>query len=263
MPHTPAQKREHRAKNHFLGPPPVEIPVIVREYDEKRHLIYPLGDVHIGAATYNAAKWEKWLGYITNRKTTSLLGTGDFLNTAIIGSKSDVYDETTTVGQAKRKLRDQLMPLKDRIDGLAPGNHEDRITKQTGDCPIFDVAEQLGAPYIPAAAAIVYRIGDIEYLLYIRHGTGQGQSLAGLAKSAQVIQADIYVTGHTHRQAVTADDYYIVQKREVIRRKRYFVSSGSFIGYEKYAAQRGYAPSRLGAPRIELSGTEWDVHVSL
>lgn len=245
---------------------PSEIQVIHRDYsNEAKHSIYPLGDVHKGAASHSAKKWESWLGYLEKTPTSSLLGTGDFLNTAIVGSKSDVYDETMTVGEAKRDLRRQLEPLASagRIDALMPGNHEDRITRAIGDCPIHDVCDMLEVPYVRAAALLVYHVGDIEYEVYVRHGTGNGQSLATLAKSGQVIRSDIYITGHTHRQAVTADDFFVRKGTGIRREKRYFVSSGSFLGYENYAAQRGYPPSRLGAPRIFLDGKRWDVHVSI
>lgn len=245
---------------------PNEIPIIRRDYSEQdRHYIYPLGDLHIGAKMHNAAMWQEWLDYLGVRANASLLGTGDFLNTAIIGSKSDVYDEQMTVGEAKRLLRTQLKPLADehRIDGLAPGNHEDRITRATGDCPILDVCDSLGVPYVESAALFVYVVGDIEYEVYLRHGTGMGQSLAALARSGQVIRADIYVTGHVHKQAATADDFFVRRGDSVVREKRHFVSSGSFLGYEKYAAVRGYSPGRLGAPRVFLDGRRHDVHISL
>lgn len=245
---------------------PAEIPIIRRDYSgQDRHYIYPLGDVHKGAETHDRALWRQWLTYIENREDASLLGTGDFLNTAIIGSKSDVYDETMTVGQAKRELRDELRPLADRgaIDVMLPGNHEDRITRAIGDCPIQDVCDELDVPYVRAAALLVYTVGDQEFDVFVRHGTGNGQSLATLAKSGSVIRADIYITGHTHRQAVSVDDFFVRKGKHVRREKRYFVSSGSFLGYEKYAAVRGYPPSRLGAPRIFLDGRRRDIHVSL
>lgn len=240
------------------------VPVIIRDYSsESRHYVYPLGDVHVGAASHNSELWEDWLEYLHDRENSSLLGTGDFLNTAIIGSKSDVYEERMTVGDAKRLVTSQLAPLKGRIDLLAPGNHEVRITRATGDCPIKDISLTLGVPYVEAAALVVYRVGDFTYEVYFRHGTGMGQSLAALAKSGYVIAADVYITGHTHRQAVTADDYFTRIKTTIKRRKRLFVSSGSFLGYERYAAERGYPPSRMGAPRILLDGKRWDVHVSI
>lgn len=243
-----------------------EIPVIYRDYSsESRHFIYPLGDVHKGSKTHNKEMWRDWLAYLRKRKIASLLGTGDFLNVGIVGSKSDIYDETMTVGKAKREITHELRSLAEtgRIDALAPGNHEDRITRSIGDCPIQDICDSLDVPYIEAAALLVYRVGNQEYEVYMRHGTGSGQSLIGLGKGAGVIRADIYVTGHTHRQAVTADDWFVREGDDSVRRKRYFVSSGSFLGYEKYAAQRGYPPSRMGAPRIYLDGERWDVHVSI
>jgi hypothetical protein len=243
-----------------------EIQVISRDYsDQGKHLIYPLGDVHLGAKTHNEEKWAEWLAYLEETPYASLLGTGDFLNTAIIGSKSDVYDERMTVGDAKRELRRQLEPLaqQGRIDCLMPGNHEDRITRATGDCPIRDVCDSLDVPYVESSTLLIYRVGDMEYEVYVRHGTGNGQALASLAKSGGIIRADAYVTGHIHKQAVMAEDFFVRVGRGVQREKRYFVSSGSFLGYERYAATRGYTPGRIGAPRIFLDGTRHDLHVSL
>lgn len=245
---------------------PEEITVIHRHYEnDEKHSIYPLGDVHKGARMHHRDRWRGWLDYLVDAPGASLLGTGDFLNVAIVGSKSDVYDERMTVGEAKRELIQELKPLADenRIDALIPGNHENRISRAVGDCPIHDVADMLAVPYIEAAALIVYHVGDQEYELYLRHGTGNGQSLVTLSKAGSVIRADVYVTGHTHRQAATADDFFVRKGAGVLREKRYFVSSGSFLGYEKYAAERGYPPSRIGAPRIFLDGRRHDVHVSI
>jgi predicted phosphodiesterase len=245
---------------------PDEIPIIYRDYsDQDKHYIYPLGDVHLGAKQHNADMWREWLEYLHDRKAASLLATGDMLNTAILGSKSDVYDEQMTVGEAKRAMRAQLTPLAQdgRIDAMVPGNHEHRITAATGDCPIQDICDSLTIPYIEAAALIVYRVGDVEYEVYLRHGTGNGQALASLAKAGTVIRADVYVTGHIHRQAATVEDFFVRKGSAVQRERRHFVSSGSFLGYEKYAAVRGYSPGRLGAPRIFLDGRRHDIHISL
>lgn len=245
---------------------PEEIPVVFRDYSsQSHHYVYPLGDLHKGAGKHQGRRWREWLDYLCSEPDRSLLNTGDNFNSAIIGSKSDVYDEVMRVGDAKRELREELRPLaaQGRVDVMMPGNHEDRITRAVGDCPVLDVAEFLDIPYVRASVLLVYRVGDIEYEIYVRHGTGNGQSLATLQKSSLTIAADVYVTGHTHRQAVTADDYFVRDGNVCSRRHRYFVSSGSFIGLENYAAQRGYAPTRIGAPRIFLDGRRHDVHVSI
>jgi UDP-2,3-diacylglucosamine pyrophosphatase LpxH len=243
-----------------------EIPVVVRDY---RHFddirVYPLGDVHLGSQRHDAQRWAEWLAYLEQTPNATLLGTGDFLNSAIIGSKSDTYAETETVQSAKWKLIDQLEPLAQagRIDVLAPGNHEARIHRAVGDCPVYDAARVLKVPYVRAAVLLVYLVGDQTYEVYMRHGSGMGQSLATLAKSAMVISADAYVTGHTHRTACTADEYFQRDGDRVVRRRRYYVSSGSFMAYEDYAAERGYTPTRLGAPRMFLNGKRHEIHISV
>lgn len=241
-----------------------DVPVIVRDYSHLPSLrVYPLGDVHLGADRHLAGRWAEWVDYLVSRRDVSMIGTGDFFNAGIVGSKSEVYDETTTVGDARRLLTEQLRPLSDRLDLLVPGNHEDRIFRAVGICPVRDVADFLEVPYAKAAAMVVYRVGDQEYEFYVRHGTGNGQSLAQLAKGAGVARADVYVTGHTHRQAATSDDFMVREGARMVYRHRYFVSSGSFLGYEKYAAARGYVPTRIGAPRVFLDGRSHDVHVSI
>jgi hypothetical protein len=243
-----------------------EVPVIRREYPgQGHHFLYPLGDLHIGASMHDAARWQEWVDYLDTAPNVSMLGTGDMFNAAIIGSKSDTYEETGTVGDLKWGLIDQLKPLaaQDKLDALSPGNHENRITRAVGDCPVRDVARFLGVPYYRHAAIIHYVVGNQSYDFYVRHGVGNGQSLTALFKGAMVAQADGYIVGHTHRAACTADEYFVRQGDRVVRKRRYYVNSGSFLAAEGYALERGYTPSRLGAPRIFLNGERHEIHVSV
>ena len=244
---------------------PDEIPIVHLDFTaHERHYIYPLGDVHIGDASHHEEAWLAWLGFLVDRDDCSMLGTGDFLNSALKDSKSESYDERFTVGDAKWRLCDQLRPIAARrkLDLLMPGNHEARIYRAVGDDPIRDVAKALNVAYAQASALLVYHVGDQEYEVYLRHGTGAGQNVGALSKATQVIRADIYVTGHTHRQAVTLDDRF-VRHGAMTREKFYCVSSGSFLGYQRYAAERGYPPSHMGAPRIFLDGRRRDFHISI
>jgi hypothetical protein len=243
-----------------------EIPVIHRDYSHQgQHHLYGIGDVHKGAKMHDRERWRQWLDYLAGAEDVSLLLNGDLFNAAIVGSKSDVYDETMTVGDCKRELAEELSPLAEqgKIDGANPGNHEDRIARAVGDCPIRDLAWMLRFPYFEASALFVYTVGLVEYEVFVRHGTGNGQSLAGLEKGANVVQADLYITGHTHKVGVTANDIFVREGDALVRRHRYFTSSGSFLALERYAAQRGYSPTRLGAPRVYLDGSRRDVRISV
>lgn len=253
-----------------IQPDASEIPVFKRTYETDEHFVYPLGDVHKGAKAYQHGKWKSWLGYLGDAPNVSMLGTGDFLNTALKDSVSDVYDEEQTVKEAKWELAEELEPLSEKgiLDLLIPGNHEGRITKNTGECPIYDVARHLGVNYSGTVAVVIYEIGDVDYTFYVLHGTGGGQVGARanrLKKQALSIQTDVYVSGHTHSQLVFPDEYFAVDKENlrVVRNKQTFVSSGSFLAMEDYAAKSGYSPTHIGAPRIRLDGRKKDVRVSI
>lgn len=249
---------------------PGEIPVIVREYDAESHFVYPMGDSHLGSPHHQREQWSEWLSYLERTPNTSFLGTGDQFNVALKDSVSDVYSEDLTLDQAKRLEGDALAKLAEanRIDGLADGNHERRLVKAAGTSPVADLAWKLDVAYIPASALLVYRIGDVEYTLYLWHGAGSGRAGAQanrLERQQQIVIADIYVSGHTHRQQALLGDVFDLDREHLVlyRRKQVFLSSGSFLSYEPYAAQMGLPPAHTGAPRIRLDGRRHDVHVSL
>lgn len=255
---------------------PGEIPTIVRDYShlDKLH-VFPLGDVHMGSSNFQEDKWDEWCTYVATHEHCSMLGTGDFLNVALKDSVSDVYGEVMTVPMAKRAMRAKLRPIAEagRLDLLIPGNHEGRITKATGDCPIEDIAEYLEVNYARPAAMLIYLVGDQRYEVFLTHGHGSGRAGAQatrMERTSQTIIADIYVTGHTHRQQVLRGAIFHVDYEAgrqtggaVRRRRQLFISSGSFLSYEEYAARSGLSPADIGCPRIRLDGRRKDAHASI
>ena len=191
-----------------------------------------------------------------------MLGTGDFLNSAILGSVSDVYEEKYPVGTAKRLLREELRPLAEagRLDLMIPGNHEDRITKATGDCPILDVAESLGVPYAEAGALLVITAGDQGIELFVPRtahrradGVDRATTTARSAPSSRRARSACMASPATRtgrpcpwRLHASRDGDRLGAPAPLRRRAR-----GRSSGCRRYAVQRGYAPTRLGAPRHE------------
>lgn len=249
------------------------IPVIHRDYTEQDVLhVYPLGDIHLGSPHCATDALGEWLQYLEDTDHVSLLNTGDNLNCAIASSVSDTYGETMNVGEARALLTDLFRPLAEqgKIDGIIDGNHEDRIYRAVGDSPNAAVADALGVPYSPAALLVVYHVGDQEYTLYVRHGKGGGATMGAavnrLERQERIIDADIYVSGHTHTQVAFPKNTFVLNPTdpsEVIRKKRLFVCSGSFVGYEDYVKVMGMPPAHIGAPRIFLDGRRHDAHASV
>jgi len=263
-----------RALRSQAVPPPgtqgaPEVPVIHRHYEHlEKALIYPLGDFHIGSPQHAREKLDRWLDYILETPHATLLGTGDILNAAILGSKSDSYAEVLTPQEAIFQAADRMRPVADagRIDLLMGGNHEARIQRATGIDPVAFIARELRVPHVEGAVVLVYHVGDQEYSVFLRHGTGNSPaSTNAVTKTGLVFMADVAVTGHTHRQQVVLEDSFVLSEdgSHLERRPRRYVTAGSFVGYERYAAERGYSPAHLGAPRIFLDGSRRDVHVSI
>lgn len=248
-----------------------EVPVFVRDYsDQPHHRPYPIGDLHIGSPSFAERACDQWFSYILNEPNVSLLNTGDNTNCAISSSVSDEYSEKLTVGQARKVQTDLFRPLaeQDKIDAIVDGNHERRVWRTVGDSPNAAVAEALGINYTMAACIVRYIVGDQSYDVYLRHGKGGGGTYGAavnrLEKQERIIDADIYVSGHTHTQVAFPKNVFVPNGRGGFRRKkRLFVCSGSFLLYEDYAADAGYAPAHIGAPRIYLDGRRHDIHASV
>ncbi len=248
-----------------------EIPVFIRDYrDQASHRIYPIGDLHIGAKSFAEPALDEWFDYILGAQHTSMLNTGDNTNCALKDSVSDVYQERLTVQEARRLQTRKFAPLADAglIDAIIDGNHEMRVYRHTGDSPNAQVADALGLNYAMSACIVRYLVGDQSYDCYLRHGKGgggtYGAAVNNLAKQEAIIDADFYVSGHTHTQVAFPKNVFVPNGNGGFRRKkRLFVCSGSFLSYEDYAAEAGYAPAHIGAPRIYLDGARHDLHASV
>ena len=259
-------------RNDGLTQDPEDGPILVvhRDYTHLPALhTYPLGDLHIGSPQCAEEALDQWLDYLVATDGVSMLNTGDNFNSALRDSVSDVYKEKYTVETARQLLTAKLEPLVEKgiLDGVIDGNHENRIIRAVGDSPNSAMADVLGIPYASASLLVVYHVGDQEYNLFLRHGRGGGATMGAavnnLEKQERIIDADIYVSGHIHTQVAFPKDIFVREGNRVVRKKRLFVCSGSFLGWEPYAAVAGYPPAHIGAPRIFMDGRKHDTHASV
>ena len=193
---------------------------------------------------------------------------------AIIGSKGDVYKAVMNVSQAKIKIKELLKPLADegRILGMTSGNHEDRIYKPTGNDISLDMAMFLNLEDVYDKLGLhgLIHTGDISYSFYIKHGKGGGKTKAfkmrKLEEMAKVVKnCDLYMMAHVHDVlAFQTDPIFIsINKNERYTIKQTFTSSSSFMTYGDYAEEGDYEPGKTGSPRIRLNSLRKDIHVSI
>lgn len=260
--------------------------VITHELDcEGRPIqLLPLSDIHIGDAHCDISLVKKSIERINNTPGMYTILDGDLMNTAIAGSKSDIYGETMNPSQQLAKCTEIFQPLADKgkILAILPGNHEERIARSVGVSLTETFAAQLGLhDYYSATSALLFlRFGKntkhtdgrrLVYSIYANHGNGGGGRRAGgkinaMEDMAKIIIADVYVMGHTHQPATFRKAVYVPnhQNNSVSLKEQVFVNTAAFLDWSgSYGDRAGFQPNSKQAPVITLDNTRHNVTVTL
>lgn len=240
--------------------------------------ILALSDLHVGDKNCNIDLIKQLIDSVKNKQNRYAVLLGDLMNTAITGSKSDVYSETMSTQEALDKCVELLEPIKSKILAVVPGNHEERVTRQIGfDMPL-ELAKRLHLEtvYDATSALVFVKFGHgrttsapLTYTLYLNHGHGGGRRIGGKLNSLQdyalVIDADVYIVGHTHLPASFKTCTYrtVPQRAQATLREQLFVNTASSLNYGGYGKRGGYQPASNSYPIITLCNTEHHATVTL
>ena len=192
--------------------------VITRVYPRETEYLtlYPIADVHWGAAECMEREFRDYLKQIQGDESAAVLLAGDILNNGIKSSKTDVYKEKYPPDVQKEMMIDLLEPIKDKIVAGVAGNHEYRTVKESCQDVMKDifVALRIKDRYTPDAAFVKISVGEkanrkpATYMIYLSHGAGGGSTLgAGVSRQdnyqLSIEGVDISVTGHVHKPTKT------------------------------------------------------------
>ena len=193
--------------------------LIVHKFPERKDItIVPIADVHLGARECMEQEFIKYIDSVKDRNDLRFVLCGDLLNNGIKSSVSSVYDEVYRPSEAKRMMAKILEPIRDRILCAVRGNHEARSSRETDDCPVYDIMAKLDLEelYRENMAFLKLQFGDRTfagkqrptYTIAVSHGSGGGTLVgSGINKNTRfaysVDNLDCLITGHTHRPAVT------------------------------------------------------------
>ena len=171
-------------------------------------------------------------------------------------------------------------PIKDKILAVLSGNHENRVYKSDG----LDITEimsaQLGISdrYSPTTALLFIRFGKRAtghhgrpqlYTAYVTHGSGGGRKEGGkvnrLADLASIVDADIYIHGHTHLPLVFKEAFFRVSgsNSSVALVDKLFVNTAAYLNYGGYGDKAGFKPASKRSPVIYLDGRKRDMWAKL
>jgi len=229
--------------------------------------IYVIGDAHLGSKEHRIDEFQETIERVRTEPDTYAILNGDLINNALPASKSDPFEEQLSPEGQISRLRDLLEPIKDRILGIIEGNHERRTYRSTGLNPTRILARELGIEHLydPTGNVIFINFGKtptcrsgFTFTIYQVHGTGGGRTVGSkmnnLHRMAGVINADVYVHGHTHMPAIFKENYCLTDTRSksVRETERLFVNSNAYQAYGGYGQEKIYTPANRNPIKITL-----------
>lgn len=242
--------------------------------------IHPMSDLHIGDNCCDFKLIMERINYIKETPNAYCILDGDLMDTAIASSIGDTYGANLQPMEQLKMCVKIFEPIKDKILAVLPGNHENRAYKTDG----LDLTElmcaQLGIPqkYSPTTALLFIRFGDQGgrrnnrphlYTAYVTHGSGGGRREGGkvnrLADLAAIVDADIYIHGHTHLPMVFKEAYYRVSggNSSVALVDKLFINTAAALDYGGYGDKAGFKPASKRSPVIYLNGLKHDMWAML
>ena len=233
--------------------------------------ILPMADLHLGDSNTDFKLIMERMEYVKNAPNVYCILGGDLMDCAIKSSVGDTYGANLKPMDQLKQCVKIFHPIKDKILAVLPGNHENRMYKADG----IDITEmmcaQLGIAekYSPTTALLFVRFGKenhknhgrpMLYTIYVTHGSGGGRKEGGkinrLADLACIVDADVYVMGHTHLPAILRNTFFRVSgsNSSVAPVEKLFVNSAAALDYGGYGDTQGFKPAAKTTPTIFLNG---------
>lgn len=232
--------------------------------------LHAMSDLHIGDSLCDYKSILERINHIKNTPNAYCILDGDLMDTAIASSIGDTYGAGLQPMEQLNHCVKLFEPIKDKILAVLCGNHEQRVYRQDGIDTTLLMCTQLGIAekYTPTTALLFVRFGEVGkchnrpqlYTIYVTHGSGGGRKEGGkvnrLADLAAIVDADIYITGHTHLPLVFKEAYYRTscQNSSVALVDKLFVNTAASLDYGGYGDKQGFKPASKKSPVIYLDG---------
>lgn len=242
--------------------------------------IWPVFDLHIGAAEHSAEAWDKFSKNILSRENAYIVLGGDLINNATRSSISNIFTETMRPREQKKVAVKMLEPLASRVLAAVSGNHERRSGKDADDDPTYDILCKLDLEtvYRENIAFVRIKMGqpgidglrNPTYILTITHGAGAGMLTGSAVNRAErfayaIDGCDILIVGHTHKPFVTPPAKIVINPQHDIASIKPFrvVNATAWMDYGGYAAQKMLTPTTITPQVIKLYGREKKIEVTM
>ena len=218
-----------------------------------------MGDIHIGHEAHSHNPFNAYVNFLKERPHIRVGLMGDYLEYA--EKTNFVKNEVMGIDEQIDLFIRYMKPLRDRIDFILWGNHEERFAVYTKSNRLMQgIANEIGVGkncYVGEPQRGVYLIvksGKKKYGTYAHHSkTGAVVNKTfQLRRTGNNIRAALIVHGHTHHLGYEQQTVREITPSGRITRRQWLVSSGCFIKDASYAEARSYPLNVVGAPIIRF-----------
>jgi len=227
--------------------------------DAKQFTLYPIGDFHLGSPQCNEGFIKQTIKEIEENPQAKWVGMGDFMENAIIGSKSDVYTQTIPPEEQAKKIAGLLEPIKHKGLFMISGNHERRSHRATGMIPEEYISAELGrneegkrwVPYVGFSCLTVFQLTKSKapqtFSGFFHHNYGGGYTPGGKINKAQQPRkicptVDATFSGHFHITSRIPVTWYAPSGKRIVKRVGYDYITGSALEWDNSYAEEKCKP---------------------
>ena len=220
------------------------------------------GDTHIGDSFRDPRYMQFIQKWVNAEKNRYVILTGDLFNAAIMGSKSDIYEEEFTLNGAMAVATEWLSSFSNKVVANIDGNHDQRVDRSVGIDPVEHVSREAGCLYDGMEAYVSLSVGTSFYDIYVTHGVGGGRTQGGkinnLMRLREIVVADCYVQGHQHDPVIKPGRIQRISQnhRHVEMVDQLFIVTPGGLKRGGYAVAKAYAPTGWGIPVVRFFGSK-------
>ncbi len=256
-----------------------------REFEEI--ILVPIADSHDSDAFADEKYVDDRIKFIKNTPNAFALLNGDLMNMATKNSKSDVYADKYSPDEQLDRCIERYYPIREKILGVNEGNHERRISRDTGIQVTKRFTRELGIEdrYSPGGLYIILRVGQtsrktkesngsgkirqICYTIYMTHGARSGRKAGSkvnaLMELSNIVNADIYIHSHSHLGAIIPGVINVPDLRndKILVNDTLYINTAAALNYGGYGEIGEYQPVSKKSPIIYLCGTKKSMDADL
>jgi hypothetical protein len=234
---------------------------------DEAHL-YGLSDWQLGSPDADEDLLEHDIAVIERDPQARAILVGDLLDYVTRKSKGNVYHQIYPPSIQKKRAKELIAPIKDKVLAVIGGNHDEGRSEEDAT-PVRDICDVLGIAdrYQDTEMCLKISVGEKEkngkpavYTLYATHGWTNSRFMGGKALNLHrlhdVVLADIYGIAHTHSIMGFPDMYHVpdLRNNNVMEIRRLYVNFGGYQKRGQYPKSKGLPGQVLGTPLIKLDG---------